>query len=70
MSREEYIAAAEDCGLENHPLVRDVLSLLYASHVDHMKRTNDELARIGRMHRALGDEVKGFGERRREDRHG
>jgi hypothetical protein len=67
MSREKYLAAAEELGLENHPLVRDVLSLLYASHEDHMKSVNEQRARIGRMHKALGDEVVGFGERRRGD---
>ncbi|MUV13537.1 hypothetical protein [Noviluteimonas gilva] len=66
MSRETYLAAAEELGLANDPLIRDVMSLLYAANEAELKRYAEETARIGRMHRALGDEPPAMacGERR------
>lgn len=49
----DFDAAARDLGLENDPLIRDVMRLLRASDRAHQDRVNNELARIGRMHAVL-----------------
>ena len=67
MSRERFQQAANELGVWDDPALQALCSLLYASDTAHKKQVNDELARIGRMHKALGDEVVGFGERRRGD---
>ena len=55
MSRQTYLSAAEELGLANDPTIRAVMDLLYASQEAELKRYADETARIGRMHKALGD---------------
>jgi hypothetical protein len=49
MTREAYLAAANDLGLANDPTVRAVMDLLYASHAAEMRKTEDQIALCQRV---------------------
>ncbi|KGQ19877.1 hypothetical protein LF41_2384 [Lysobacter dokdonensis DS-58] len=59
MSRENYLAAANELGLADDPLIRDVMNLLYASDKAYHAQVSEQIALCERVGAQL-DSVRGL----------